>query len=97
MVDLMDLPNVACDDDWLEMGEGERGVVRGRLDGALRNGDASMLVSNAAWELTVVSLRGGYGGRDQPAGATVRVVVTRTEDGLEATTNDVDVQSENMT
>lgn len=96
MADMMELPRIGCDEDWLDMAEGEQGVIHGRLDGPLRVGQTTMTVSNAAWELTVVSMPAGYHGRDHAAGATVRVIATRTEDGLEAATADVHVKQEGM-
>lgn len=96
MDDLGELPRIACDEDWLNLDEGERCLVRGRLHMALKKGDNSLIVSNTSWELILVNVPAGYSGEERPSGANVSAIATRTEDGLEMISDDIFVHEEEM-
>lgn len=83
-----DLP-VLTGDDWLDLGDGEQGIVMGRLDGPLRRGQEHATIVDAAWRLLLVGIPEGYGSHDLPSGRKVRILVTRVEDGVEAGPRDV--------
>lgn len=91
---LSDVPRIACDEDWLDLGEGERGMLRGRLYGPLRQGDASLIVAMTSWEIIAVTIEGGYQGEQHPAGASVTVIAQRNEDGLAMQSDDMTVHPE---
>ena len=92
---LKDMPLVTTDDDWLELAEGERCVVRGRLYGSLVPGNDSLVVAMASWEVVAVTITSGYDGIERRAGESVVVIATRTEDGLEAANRDISINEEN--
>lgn len=79
-------------DDWLELRDGEKGIVAGRLDSALKRGQGHVMVVDAGWETTVVDIPAGYEGEDVAVGARLRIVVSRTEDGLETTTDGISME-----
>jgi hypothetical protein len=88
MTEADDLPRLSGD-DWLDLRDGGKGVVAGRLDCALKRGHGHVMVMDAGWETTVVAIPGGYEGRDLAAGVRLRIVASRTEDGLETTTDEI--------
>lgn len=94
MDNLMDLPRIGSDDDWLDLRDGDQGLVRGRLYGPLRPGHESLIVSTTSWEVISVTIRGGYEGPGRDAGTSVTVLATRCEDGLEMNSDDILVHEE---
>lgn len=91
---LTNLPRIGSDDDWLELGDGEQGLLRGRLYGPLKAGDDSLIVANTSWEVIAVTIMPHYDGEALPAGTSVSIVATRTEDGLEMKSDDMLVHHE---
>jgi hypothetical protein len=84
-----DLPAVSCDDDWLELADGEEGVLRARLESIGR--DRTLLMTWPDWSQVVVSVPEGAMEeigldrlRREAIGRSVRMVVTRNEDGVHA-------------
>lgn len=88
-MDRGELTPITSDDDWLNLKDGERGMVRGRLHGPLRPGHDVVIVSNVAWEVIAISLPEGYDGPGEPAGRSVAAVVERCEDGITTTNADI--------
>lgn len=81
-----DLPTITCDDDWLDLPTGARGVIVGRLDAVMPDGH--LLIAYPDWQQVVVPIepdaaRQNDGGRALLRGLRrrVRIAVTRTEDG----------------
>ena len=93
-MEMTDIPIVSTDDDWLDLRDGQRCQLRGRLYGVLRPGDTSLIVSMTSWEVIAVAIDGGYRGTEQPAGTGVCVVAARTEDGLETATADINIKKD---
>jgi hypothetical protein len=91
-MDMTDIPVVTTDEDWLELADGQRCLLRGRLYGPLRAGDESLIVSMLSWEVMAVAISGGYQGREAPGGAGISVVASRTEDGLETTSAEITIR-----
>lgn len=89
MEDISNLPTVSNDDDWLDLREGGRCKVSGRLDGTLRSGQQTVVVTMPSWELLAIAVEAGYAGADLAAGTKVTIVARRTEDGLEARSDDI--------
>lgn len=89
-----DMPTIGGDEDWLELNDGEQGLLKGRLYGTLEPGRDSLIVSTTSWEVIAVGIRGGHVGEGHPAGTPVTIVVTRCEDGLEMQSDDMLVHHE---
>jgi hypothetical protein len=89
--DIDQLPLVTTDEDWLDLDEGERCVVRGKLDGRLRRSQDGLVVTLPSWNLIAIGLPGGYQGEEVDTGTAVTVVATRTEDGLDTSPADIEI------
>lgn len=80
---LENYPVITTEDDWLELADGEQAVLKGRLYGALKKGQDSLVLSTSTWDLFAVSVPGGYNGNNFPEGTELTLVVTRNEEGLQ--------------
>lgn len=89
-----ELTRVTCEEDWLELREGERGIACGKLYGDLNQGDDGLIISNSAWELTMISIPDRYDGPKIAAGRFVEVIVERSEDGIFTTTTDIRIKQD---
>lgn len=83
------LTQITSDEDWLDLRQGEQGLVRGRLHGPLRTGQDVIIVSNVAWDIIAIAIPGGYAGHGEPAGKSITAVVERGEDGVTTTNDDI--------
>lgn len=88
-MDTTELPTISCESDWLDLYDGDRGRLTGKLNGDLKPGDDSLVVSTVDWDLMLAAIPDGYQGPVIKAGTPVEAIVTRTEDGMETTTADI--------
>jgi hypothetical protein len=81
--------HISCEDDWLDLREGEQGTMTGKLWSTLRPGDTEVAVVLPNWEPLCADIPGGYEGEAIAEGRPVAVVVTRNEDGIETSTGGI--------
>lgn len=93
-MDNLTIPAIGTDDDWLDLREGEQGMLRGRLSTDLPSGAINMVVANNSWEMFVVEITDGYSGDTKRAGTAVVVVVSRSEDGIETNSENIRFREE---
>lgn len=84
-----ELPIIQSDNDWLDLRDGEKGRVVGKLYHALKSHDTSVTVGLPDWDLLLIEIPGGYGGHPLDENTPVDITVTRNEDGLECSTTDI--------
>lgn len=85
---MTELPIVAGENDWLELGDGDEAMLIARLDAIFRTG--GLLLSFADWSQISVPVRGEdpflETGMDrlraEAVGRRIRLPVARTEDGI---------------
>jgi hypothetical protein len=77
-----ELPRITCDEDWLDLRDGELAFVAGRMNSA---GDGIVVPLTYSWrDIFIATLkRLTHQNVLSLVGETVRVVVRRTEDGIE--------------
>lgn len=80
-MDMTDLTRISTEADWLELGDGQRGLLIGRLDARLHEESLNFTVTNTAWESFFVDAAEAIT-PIIPARAEVNVVVERYEDGI---------------
>lgn len=90
MADTDELEMIASEGDWLDLKTGESAIVRGKLATAVPADASGMLVRQPDWSEIAIDLPQGAE-KEIARGARVQVVVTRTEDGLEASGADITV------
>ena len=93
-MDGLTFPAIISDNDWLDLHDGEQGLLRGRLSTELKPGDTSMIVVNNSWEMYVVDIPSGYSDSKKAAGTAVAVLVLRNEDGIETQSQDIQFREE---
>jgi len=76
-----DLPRINTEADWLELGDGQQGLLIGRLDARLEGDSLNFTVTNTAWETFFIDAAEAIT-PIIPARAEVSVVVERYEDGI---------------
>lgn len=81
---IADLPTITNDEAWLDLRDGEQAVVRGRVTAS---GPAAHCISFSDWSELIVDADGSS--FTLPLGADVELVITRTEDGVRTTHEDV--------
>lgn len=81
-----DIPHISCDNDWLDLREGEQGKLTGKLYSALKPGSTAVMVTTVDWDVLHADIPDGYQGTAIADGRPVEVTVTRTEDGMATTT-----------
>lgn len=69
---MSELPRITCDEDWLELRDGERATLTGRIE----RGPTSVLVTLSDWSQFVVE-----SSVELPSG-TGTITIERTEDGM---------------
>lgn len=93
-MDGLTFPAISSDNDWLDLREGDQGLLRGRLSTDLKPGDTSIIVANNSWELFAVDIPSGYSDTMQSAGTAVVILVLRNEDGIETRSEDIQFRKE---
>jgi len=87
------LETIHSDDDWLDLREGERAHVIGRLDGPLKVGASSLVVSLADWSLLAIDLIDAEGAPTRiEDGQKLVITVSTTENGLQAQFSEIAVE-----
>ena len=84
-----ELPRLTCESDWLDLRDGDRGRLVGKLHSNLEPGSDALMVTTPDWDTLHAAIPTGYEGDLIKAGTPVEAVVTRTEDGMETATADI--------
>lgn len=80
-MDVDDLPRIATDSDWLELREGERALLFGKLLVRTHPDTVRLFISNAAWEDFVVEVEDAVVPSMLEL-TPIRATVARIENGL---------------
>lgn len=85
-----ELPLLTSENDWLYLRTGDKGLLRGKVQGDHVPGKTQLLISFSDWSSQLIDLQDQEGLPDfLPDSKTVEVIVTASEDGLLAISNDI--------
>lgn len=90
---MSDIPILTSENDWLDYATDEQVLVRGKISNNVSVGSKSILVSFTDWSQQVVDII-SEGGMPYPIimSTEVDIFATTTEDGLVATSDDVNIR-----
>lgn len=84
--EVMEMPLIHCDEDWLDLDEGEKGMLKGKLEAVIQpQRPTHVLIRTAGWDIIAVSITEPHPLDDSlsgiAVGSQVSMVIERDEDG----------------
>lgn len=79
---MIDVHEIGCGEEWLDLDHGCKCIVKGKLESNIKPGDQGFIISDESWEVLYLDFHIPYSGERFNIGDNISVKATRSEDGL---------------